>query len=154
MKNIFFIFLSISLFILSACSTTNSDTDSSSAANGDNEMNQAEKTAEDNSESSQENNDPKTFDINSMIDNTNIETEGSWIQEDGSLAPHSDFVITEPIEYNSKNTYKIHLSGYIAYYEGEDFIKTVRYSNEIPTDIESVPNANYIKVNYRSADFN
>lgn len=153
MKKCFLVIFSLSLFILSACNNTSSENDDASVENAQNEVDQEEKGVADNTDSSEEKKEPKTFDINSVIDNTGIETKGNWIQKDGSLAPLSDFVISEPIDYNFEDTYKIHLSGYVSYFEDEEFIKTVRYSKEVPDEIESVSNANNIKVSYRPADF-
>lgn len=93
--------------------------------------------------------DQKLYDLNVIVSDSPVDIEDKWVQSDGSLAPNKDFVITKPIQYNSKNRYKIQLTGYVSYYNKEKFIKSVRYSSNESQEIDSVNEANILKISYK-----
>lgn len=75
-------------------------------------------------------------------------TEGSWISYDGEPTENEEMRTTEAIDYDPSKTYEINRSSYVSYFNGEEFIKTVQYSKEPPMTLETVEEANSIKISF------
>lgn len=84
----------------------------------------------------------------SFIDNT---TENHWISYDGSSPVHEEFSYTDRISYNPEKTYTINSFGYISYFNGEDFITTKKITKPYPKEIETVKDADNIKISFQTA---
>ncbi|HLR67015.1 MAG TPA: hypothetical protein VK105_07740 [Virgibacillus sp.] len=76
-------------------------------------------------------------------------TEEGWINFEGELGGNSEYITSGFIEYNPESKYKLSKGGYIAYYSGEDFIKTTQQEFEGP--IERVPKADQIRISFHES---
>lgn len=75
-------------------------------------------------------------------------TEGSWISYDGEPSENEEMLTTESMEYDPAKTYEINRASYVSYFNGEEFIKTVKYVEEPPMTLETVENADSIRVSF------
>lgn len=100
-------------------------------------------------------NSEESFNLSNMINDSDVDTENAWIGYEGQVHKHSQFYVSESIDYNSDNEYEIDFPGYVAYYNDDEFLTTVQYqSNEVPKEIDSIEDANNIKISYRPEEIN
>lgn len=83
----------------------------------------------------------------SLIEPDNV-IGGAWINYNGDEIEDSDMKVTEAIEYDSSNVYEINRSSYVSYYNGDEFLETILYSEEPPIDIQTVEEADTIRISF------
>src|SRR5699024_1844729 len=85
--------------------------------------------------------------------NTNLidknSTTAGWINSKGELGGNPEYATTDYIEYDPDKEYDLNQGGYIAYYDGDEFIKTVQ--EEFASTIENVPEADQIRISYHKS---
>jgi len=121
----------ISTMLLAAC---NNEEISSETDNNDSltEQNNADET-----ETSSEN----------LFDSNTIE-EGIWISQNGDIVEKEGMILSKPIEYNPEYTYLMNETAYVTYLNGEEIIKTLLMDENRPITLETVKEADNIKVNF------
>lgn len=129
-KNIILLGL-LSSVILAACNNE----ESSSEADDTNSV--AEQSNADTTETSSEN----------LFDNNAIE-EGIWISQNGDTVEKEGMILSEPIEYNPEFTYLMNETAYVTYLNGDEIIKTLLMEEDRPITLETVEEADNIKVNF------
>jgi len=97
-------------------------------------------TSEDDKSQNEENT-QNLFDKNSL-------EEGVWINYEGGLSEEDDMVITESIPYDSDNEYILTMGAYVSYYNGDEFIKTSLVTESTAEAIESVDEADNIRLSF------
>lgn|SRR5699024_7180140 len=136
------ILIGTSLMILSACNgsdseeeskTTNIDTEESTENAGDN--NESEKSASSKAGDSV------------LIDKE--KTESGWINYEGEFGGNIGYLTTGPIEYDPSKQYELSHGGYIAYYNGEEFIETSQMGDG--GLIKQVESADNIRISYHDS---
>jgi len=84
-------------------------------------------------------------DSDNLID-TGSAIEGSWVGYNGENVEDEEMLTSELIPYDSNKNYEINRSSYVSYFNGDEFIETKLYSDEMPATIETVEDADGIKV--------
>lgn len=92
-------------------------------------------------------------DSDNLIDLSNA-TEGSWIGYNGEDVKDEEMMSSELIPYDSSKDYEINRSSYVSYFEGDEFIETKLYSDDMPVAIESVEEADGIKISFNQYNKN
>jgi|SRR5699024_969920 len=82
-----------------------------------------------------------------LIDTGSL-TEGSWITYDGETVEKEEMRTTEPIEYDPSKDYEINRSSYVSYYNGDEFIETIQYSEDPPMTLDTVEEADSIVLSF------
>ena len=82
-----------------------------------------------------------------LIDNGSV-TEGSWISYDGNVVENEEMMTSKSIDYDPSKDYEINRSSYVSYYNGDEFIETIQYSDEPPMTIETVDEADSIVISF------
>lgn len=82
-----------------------------------------------------------------LIDTGSL-TEGSWITYDGETVENEEMRSTEPIDYDPSKDYEINRSSYVSYYNGDEFIETIQYSDDPPMTIDTVEEADSIVISF------
>lgn len=82
-----------------------------------------------------------------MIDTSNL-TKGSWIGYNGEVVEDEEMMTSEMISYDAGKEYEINRSSYVSYYNGDEFIETKLYGEDLPKKIYSVEEADSIKVSF------
>lgn len=132
-----------SLLLLLTASLLASCNGDSSDDSSNNEQNNSESNLDyssENENSSKEN----------LIDKSSL-TKGVWIGASGSENNNDNMLLTETIKYDSSNQYQLIGNAYVAFYNDNNFIETVRYqgsSEDFPYEVETVENANNIRISY------
>lgn len=85
---------------------------------------------------------------NGNLINTGSLTEGSWITYDGETVENEEMRTTEPINYDPSKDYEINRSSYVSYYNGDEFIETIQYSDDPPMTIDTVEEADRIVISF------
>lgn len=84
-----------------------------------------------------------------LIEHDMIE-HGSWVDYNGENTEDDDMRVTETITYHPEGEYELNRSSYVSYYNGEEFLETVLYSEEPPMEIDTVEAADNIRVSFNS----
>lgn len=124
--------LSTTAFLLTACGAVKSE-----EPNGSSETND-ETSTEENFENNESGN---------LIDKEKL-NEGGWINFDGKVKDQAEMMNTESIPYDPSKEYKLSSGAYITYFNGEEFIETKLIQDNIPGPIETVDEADSIKVSF------
>ena len=82
-----------------------------------------------------------------LIDTASL-TEGSWISYDGNTVENEEMRSTDHIDYDPAKTYEVNRSSYVSYYNGEEFIETIQYSDEPPMTLDTVDEADSIVISF------
>lgn len=82
-----------------------------------------------------------------LID-TGSATEGSWVGYNGENVEDEEMLTSELIPYDSNENFEINRSSYVSYFNGDEFIETKLYSDDMPATIETVEDADGIKVSF------
>ncbi|QQD85646.1 hypothetical protein [Jeotgalicoccus sp. ATCC 8456] len=82
-----------------------------------------------------------------LIDTGSL-TEGSWMGYDGEAVENEEMMTTESIDYDPATTYEINRSSYVSYFNGEEFIETIQYSDDPPMTLDTVEEADSIHVSF------
>lgn len=75
-------------------------------------------------------------------------TEGSWVGYNGDEVEDEEMVTSELIPYDPNTDYEINRSSYVSYFNGDEFIETKLYGEDLPLTIDSVEEADGIKVSF------
>src|SRR5699024_9400867 len=71
-------------------------------------------------------------------------TEGSWVGYDGDEVEDEEMVTSELIPYDPNTDYEINRSSYVSYFNGDEFIETKLYGEDLPLTIDSIEDADGI----------
>lgn len=82
-----------------------------------------------------------------LIDTGSL-TEGSWVSYDGNTVENEEMRSTDHIDYDPSKTYEINRSSYVSYYNGEEFIETIQYSDDPPMTLDTVDEADSIVISF------
>ena len=82
-----------------------------------------------------------------LIDTGSL-TEGSWITYDGETVENEEMRTTEPINYDPSKDYEINRSSYVSYYNGDEFVETIQYSDDPPMTLDTVEEADSIVISF------
>ena len=126
MKKSTFLVLFLSILVLSACNN--------------NEENKSEET--DNNSSNAE------ADKNVNLFSSEDVEEGYWINDAGEKAENSQMITSSPIGYEPNKNYVSNRTLYVSYYSGENFIKTLLHDEETPVELETVKEADTIRLSF------
>ncbi|SFK50426.1 hypothetical protein [Salinicoccus halodurans] len=75
-------------------------------------------------------------------------TEGSWVGYNGDEVEDAEMVTSELIPYDPNTDYEINRSSYVSYFNGDEFIETKLYGEDLPLTIDSIEEADGIKVSF------
>ncbi|MCK1975519.1 hypothetical protein LNK15_00430 [Jeotgalicoccus huakuii] len=82
-----------------------------------------------------------------LIDTGSV-TEGSWVSYDGKVVKDEEMRSSEPIDYDPSNEYEINRSSYVSYYNGDEFIETIQYSDDPPMTLDTIEEADIIVISF------
>ena len=82
-----------------------------------------------------------------LIDTKSV-TEGSWISYDGNVVENEEMMTSKSIDYDSANNYEINRSSYVSYYNGDEFLETIQYSEDPPMTLETVEEADSVVISF------
>lgn len=82
-----------------------------------------------------------------LIDTGSV-TEGSWISYDGNVVENEEMMTSKSIDYDPSKDYEINRSSYVSYYNGDEFIETIQYSDDPPMTIDTVEEADSIVISF------
>lgn len=106
--------------------------------------------SEENTETVSEQDDDSTSEkseVDGLIDKSTTET--GWINLSGEFGGNPEYLTTAPIDYDPNKQYELNQGGYISYYKGDEFIKTVQ--EEYANTLEQVPEADHIRISYHKS---
>lgn len=75
-------------------------------------------------------------------------TEGSWVGYNGNEVEDEEMMTSELIPYDPNTDYEINRSSYVSYFNGDEFIETKLYGEDLPLTIDSIEEADGIKVSF------
>lgn len=87
---------------------------------------------------------------NNLINFDTIE-EGTWIYYDGEFIQGDQMMLTESIKYNPESEYILNSGAYVSYFNDDEFIQTTLYSEGFPLNIDTVEDANNIRLSFNRA---
>lgn len=82
-----------------------------------------------------------------LIDTGSV-TEGSWISYDGNVVENEEMMTSKSIDYDPSKDYEINRSSYVSYYNGDEFIETIQYSDDPPMTLDTVEEADSIVISF------
>lgn len=82
-----------------------------------------------------------------LID-TNSLTEGSWMGYNGEAVEKEEMRTTETIEYDASKKFEINRSSYVSFFNGDEFIETIQYSDDPPLTLDTVEEADNIIISF------
>lgn len=82
-----------------------------------------------------------------LIDTGSL-TEGSWMGYDGEAVENEEMMTSEPIDYDPATSYEINRSSYVSYFNGDEFIETIQYSDDPPMTLDTVEEADSIQISF------
>lgn len=82
-----------------------------------------------------------------LIDTGSV-TEGSWISYDGNVVENEEMMTSKSIDYDPANNYEINRSSYVSYYNGDEFLETIQYSEDPPMTLEAVEEADSVVISF------
>lgn len=91
--------------------------------------------------------------VDNLIDINNV-TEGVWTGYDGDDVEDEEMITTELIPYDSETDYEINRSSYVSYFNGDEFIKNKLYDENMPLTLETVGEADAIKISFNQYNKN
>lgn len=124
--------LGASAMLLAACGSGESGEEGGSS----------ETNAETSTEESAENNDSAN-----LIDKEKL-NENGWINFEGNVKEQAEMMNTESIPYDPFKEYELSSGAYVTYYNGEEFIETKLTQENLPGPIETVDEADNIKLSF------
>ncbi len=86
-------------------------------------------------------------DSDNLIDTGSV-TKGSWVGYNGDDVEDEEMVTSELIPYDPDAGYEINRSSYVSYFNGDEFIETKLYGEDLPLTIDPVEEADGIKVSF------
>jgi len=82
-----------------------------------------------------------------LIDTSSV-TDGSWISYDGNVVENEEMMTSKSIDYDPSKDYEINRSSYVSYYNGDEFIETIQYSEDPPMTLDTVEEADSIVISF------
>ena len=82
-----------------------------------------------------------------LIDTGSV-TEGSWISYDGNVVENDEMMTSKSIDYDPAKNYEINRSSYVSYYNGDEFLETIQYSEDPPMTLETVEEADSVVISF------
>ena len=82
-----------------------------------------------------------------LID-TSLVTDGSWISYDGNVVGNEEMMTSKSIDYDPSKDYEVNRSSYVSYYNGDEFIETIQYSDDPPMTLDTVEEADSIVISF------
>lgn len=82
-----------------------------------------------------------------LIDTGSV-TEGSWISYDGNVVENEEMMTSKSIDYDPAKNYEINRSSYVSYYNGDEFLETIQYSEDPPMTLETVEEADSVVISF------
>ena len=82
-----------------------------------------------------------------LIDTSSV-TDGSWISYDGNVVENEEMMTSKSIDYDPSKDYEINRSSYVSYYNGDEFIETIQYSDDPPMTLDTVEEADSIVISF------
>lgn len=79
--------------------------------------------------------------------------DDSWINYEGQQENDNTMVQSQFIPYHPEKAYEVNYPTYIAYYDGETFLETIRHQ-ETPATVETVEEADGVIVSYNKKNKN
>ena len=79
--------------------------------------------------------------------------DDSWINYDGDQENDNTMVQSQFIPYHPEKEYEVNYPTYIAYYDGEKFLETIRHQ-DTPATVETVEEADGVIVSYNKKNKN
>lgn len=79
--------------------------------------------------------------------------DDSWINYEGDQENNNTMVQSQFIPYDPNKEYEVNYPTYIAYYDGEEFLTTIRHQ-ETPATVETVEEADGVIVSYNKKNKN
>src|SRR5699024_8211435 len=82
-----------------------------------------------------------------QIDDGNL-TSGCWIEYNDEAVEDKEMRTTGSIPYDPDKKYEINRSSYVSYFNGDEFIETKLYEEGLPKTIDTVEEADSVKVSF------
>jgi len=79
--------------------------------------------------------------------------DDSWINYEGEAENNNTMVQSQFIPYDPNREYEVNYPTYIAYYDGEEFLETIRHQ-ETPATVETVEGADGVIVSFNKKNKN
>lgn len=91
--------------------------------------------------------------VNENLINKVNSIDDSWINYDGDQENDNTMVQSQFIPYHPEKEYEVNYPTYIAYYDGEKFLETIRHQ-DTPATVETVEEADGVIVSYNKKNKN
>lgn len=91
--------------------------------------------------------------VNDNLINKVNSIDDSWIDYEGNQDNNNTMVQSQFIPYDPDNEYEVNYPTYISYYNGEEFLETIRYQ-DTPATIEAVAEADGVIVSFNKKNKN
>src|SRR5699024_1296325 len=82
-----------------------------------------------------------------LIDTSSV-TDGSCMSYDGNVVENEEMMTSKSIDYDPSKDYEINRSSYVSYYNGDEFIETIQYSEDPPMTLDTVEEADSIVISF------
>lgn len=91
--------------------------------------------------------------VNENLINKVNSIDDSWINYEGAEENNNTMVRSQFIPYDPDKAYEVNYPTYIAYYDGEEFLETIRHQ-DTPAMVETVEEADGVIVSYNKKNKN
>ena len=91
--------------------------------------------------------------VNENLINKVNSIDDSWINYDGDQENDNTMVQSQFIPYHPEKEYEVNYPTYIAYYDGEKFLETIRHQ-DTPAAVETVEEADGVIVSFNKKNKN
>ncbi|SDL32154.1 hypothetical protein [Lacicoccus qingdaonensis] len=91
--------------------------------------------------------------VNENLINKVNSIEDSWINYEGAEENNNTMVRSQFIPYDPDKAYEVNYPTYIAYYDGEKFLETIRHQ-DTPATVETVEEADGVIVSFNKKNKN
>ncbi|KKK33958.1 acyltransferase [Salinicoccus sediminis] len=95
----------------------------------------------------------KSMNNENLIDSGSL-ISGSWIGYNGETVEDEEMRTTRSIPYDPDKSYEINRSSYVSYFNGDEFIETKLYEEGLPKTIDTVEEADSVKVSFNEYNMN
>src|SRR5699024_10843177 len=82
-----------------------------------------------------------------LIDTGSV-TEDIWISYGGNVVENEEMMTSNSIDYDTVNNYEINRSSYVSYYNCDEFLETIQYSEDPPMTLETVEEADSVVISF------
>lgn|SRR5699024_1446246 len=91
--------------------------------------------------------------VNENLINKVNSIDDSWINYEGAEENNNTMVRSQFIPYDPDKAYEVNYPTYIAYYDGEEFLETIRHQ-DTPVAVETVEEADGVIVSFNKKNKN